>query len=480
MTTRSILEGYNFVKFQGDLVKLRQSHPHVVRRESAMTYRDEYALREIIDMYPNLYDQFLKGWSRSYYLPDRHLEQILQYGSPNIPISAIDVTLYKQSIEEAKNRLRSLQRARAYDVLSELDKVSFKPSSAAGYDYVGEKGPYGGQNHKRAISRAKAVLWSAIAPDGEGIDHVIDTMVPDVSYTRTQLTDLTEKTKVRAVWGRAFHYILLEGVVADPLLKSIISNDSFIHAGKDPTHSVPMLLNTINERCKWIYALDWKQFDATVSRFEINSAFDIIRSFVDFPNVETLGAFEISRQLFIHKKIAAPDGFIYWSHKGIPSGSYFTTMIGSIVNFLRIDYLWRLLVNHPPLEIYTLGDDSLIGDNILLLPDNIAKEANKIGWHFNPSKTEYSKIPEYVTFLGRTSQGGLNIRDLKRCLRLLVYPEYPVTSGRISAYRAQSIAEDAGNMSDLLNRLALRLKRQYGIASEDEVPQYFKRYIFSI
>nr|UTH79014.1 RNA-dependent RNA polymerase [Vitis cryptic virus] len=477
---QSTLSKYVYSNFQADLEKTNIKHPHLVRREPNTTYRDEYALRELMTISPELYSQILEGWSRSYYTRDKHLEAILAYSHPNIHSSSIDARVYWQAIDEVKKGLNSLPLVRAYDVLSELDKVSFKSSSAAGYDYIGAKGPYDGENHSRAIKRAKAILWSVVEDNIQGMTHAIETAVPDVGYTRTQLADLSEKTKVRSVWGRAFHYILLEGVVADPLLQAFSSSDTFYHIGLDPLESVPALLSKVAQSSKWIYALDWKQFDATVSRFEINAAFDIIKSKISFPNQETETAFEISRQLFIHKKIAAPDGYIYWSHKGIPSGSYFTSVVGSIINKLRINYLWLTLTGHLPKHCFTQGDDSLVGDDILLHPDKIGEVANRIGWYFNPEKTEYSTVPELVSFLGRTYQGGVNTRNLTKCIRLLVFPEYPVTSGNISAYRAKSIAEDAGHLSDILNRIALKLERHYGIASDEEVPHYFKRYVHGI
>ena len=474
---RNTLVGYSYTGYIADLEETHQHHTHVVRRETATTYRDEFALQVIQDLDYRQYEQFLHGWSRSYYTPEKHQEAILQYAYPDIPVQSINAEVYNQCIGAIKNEFRSLPDVRAYSVLTQLDLVKYKSSSAAGYGYQGTKGNPGELNHNRAISRAKAVLWSAIATDGEGIEHVIQTSVPDIGYTRTQLTDLTEKTKVRQVWGRAFHYILLEGLVADPFIEAVMTHDTFIHAGRDPTVSVPEVLSQVAANCDWIYSLDWKQFDATVSRFEINSAFDIIKSKTIFPDRETEEAYEITRQLFIHKKVAAPNGKIYFAHKGIPSGSYYTSLVGSIVNRLRIEYLFRSILGRSPTICHTLGDDSLVGDNELIVPSKFGNLANTIGWYFNAEKTEYSRIPEMVTFLGRTYKGGLNVRDLKRCLRLLVFPEYPVSSGRISAYRAKSIAEDCGHMSDLLNRVASRLERQYGLPAEAEVPTYFKRYL---
>nr|QXV86362.1 RNA-dependent RNA polymerase [Partitiviridae sp.] len=477
MKSISTLRSYNYTSFLGDLVNQGLKHPHIVRREEATTYVDRFAMKVVEVQEPLAYEQSLKDWSRSYYLKSDHMKAVMAYSSPNIPTSHIHVPTYQECIEVVKNGLSSLPQVRAFDVLSELDQVTYKPSSAAGYDYVGAKGPQGGENHKRAIKRAKAVLWSVIADDGEGIEHAIQTSVPDVGYTRTQLTDLSEKTKIRQVWGRAFHYILLEGVVADPFIQAIAQGDTFIHTGEDPVISVPYILSKVSSQSSRIYSLDWKSFDATVSRFEMNTAFDIIKSYILFPNIETEAAFEISRQLFIHKKVAAPDGYIYEAHKGIPSGSYFTSIVGSIVNRLRIEYLWKVITGHGPRVCYTLGDDSLVGDDEYVAVTELAEVANHIGWYFNPDKTEFSKIPEGVSFLGRTSVGGLNTRDLKKCLRLLVYPEYPVESGDISAYRARAIAEDSGGLSNLLNRVAGRLECLYGIASEEDVPVYFKRYV---
>nr|WEU67078.1 RNA-dependent RNA polymerase [Galphimia cryptic virus] len=474
------MESYDFTDFSGELENLNVRHPHQVRRESNITYKDEFALNELLTLQEEIYKQYLEGWSRSYYSLDYHMKGIMQYGLPNIPNSAVDNAIYTKAIQAVRTELSSLHPVRAYDIMSELDIIPFKSSSAAGYDYVGAKGEIGGTNHTRAMSRARAIVGSVADGGIQALEHTIRTAVPDVGYTRTQLSNLYITAKVRGVWGRAFHYILIEGSSAYPLIQAFMNRDTFYHIGQDPTTSVPQLLSRVARISRWIYALDWKQFDATVSRFEIHAAFDLLKEKLIFPNYQTEVAFEISRQLFIHKKIAAPDGNTYWAHKGIPSGSYFTSIIGSFVNRLRIGYLWEKLLNHQPTICFTQGDDSLIGDEELIHPTDIGELANTIGWYFNPEKTEYARNPERVTFLGRSYRGGLNIRDLKRCLRLLIYPEYPVNSGRISAYRALSIAEDSGGLSDLLNSIARRLRRHYGVASEEEVPDYFKRYIMGL
>lgn len=471
------LHGYEYTSFQDELNILGGFHLHQVRREPGVTYRDEFALRELMDTYPILYEQILEGWSRSYYTGEAHINAIHQYGTPNITMSQTDQPLWNRARQTVSELLSSLPNVRAFDVTTQLDLISYEPSSAAGYDYNGAKGPPQGENHERAIRRAKATLWSTIRDDDYGPDHTIETAVPDVGYTRTQLTDIREKLKVRGVWGRAFHYILLEGTCADPLLQAFKQGTTFLHIGTDPTISVPNILSQVARSCKWLIALDWRAFDATVNRFEIHTAFDIIGEKIIFPNPETKACFELCRHLFIHKKIAAPDGKIYWSHKGIPSGSYFTSIIGSIVNRLRIEFLWLKLKGRSPKMCFTQGDDSLSGDDDYVSPDDLATAAEPLGWILNAAKTEISRMPEHVSFLGRTIYGGLNQRDITKCIRLLVFPEYPVLTGSISAYRAKSISEDSGGTSQILNEIARRLRRKYGLALESDVPKRLRSYV---
>ncbi|QRG29187.1 putative RdRp [Ambrosia cryptic virus 2] len=475
------IRDYRFTQFSSDLERLNQRHSEQLRRESETIYEDQFAKTELLDISPRLYETCIQGWARSYYSGDKHLAAIMQYATPNIPINQLNQAIWTESIEAVRHGLRSLTRVRAYSVNTELKSVHYIQSSSAGYGYIGAKGEPDGTNHNRAVSRAKATLYSAIRSDGEGIDYAIRESVPDVGYTRTQLAHIAEnQLKVRGVWGRAFHYILLEGTAAKPLLDSFQRSNTFVMIGSDPVTRVPEILSKISDDGKWIMSIDWSQFDATVSQFEIETAFDILKAFIDFPDFDTEMCYEFCKHMFIHKKVAAPDGFIYWAHKGIPSGSYYTSLIGSIINRLRIEYLWRLKFDEGPNVCYVLGDDSLIAYDRFYDPNELAAEAFKLNWLMNPEKTEYSTIPNAITFLGRTVRGGMNQRDLKKCLRLLILPEYPVEDGRIAAYRAEAIAEDAGGTSEVLNTIAKRLKRIYGVALEHEVPIRLRRYQFAI
>lgn len=475
MATNELIRNYKFRDFNGPLERTDAQHSHKIMRECETILYDEYALEEVQALDPLAVEQRLEGWARSYYTNSKHLQSILNYGTEDPEPRLFDATSWQHAIEATRTELNKLGRVQAFDALTQLDQIPYESTASAGFNYSGKKGLWKGKNHKKAIRRARALLGSVV-DNPDGLQRSIVTMVPDVGYTRTQLTYLPDKLKVRGVWGRAFHYILLEGTTAAPLLQAFKSTDSFFYIGRDPVLDVPRTIHKAKRLGEWLFTLDWSGFDATASTVEIETAFDLIKEVMIFPNWSTEVAFYLSKQLFIHKKIAAPDGYIYFAHKGVPSGSYFTMVIGSIINKLRCEYMWHRIHGRSPAFIVTQGDDALGSDNEQFQVDAAATDVAHLNWILNPAKVEITKYPYQVEFLGRTEKGGINVRELTKCLRLLVYPETRVTSGSISAYRARAIADDAGGLSELLNRVAQRLENRYGIAPEHTVPKRLQIY----
>ncbi|QED42892.1 unknown, partial [Lomandra cryptic virus 1] len=403
----------------------------------------------------------LAGWARSYYQLEQHVKAILAYDREKLP-EPTDVS-WNQTKQHTESKFRRFEKVQSLSYQN-FDAVHWMQSSAAGYGYVGRKGD--NENYKRAKRTAVTIA--------EKLDHnrsygpeAIENSTPDVAFTRTQLSQLKVKTKVRNVWGEAFHYVLLESLFSEPLVDFFKEEESFYFIGQDPLLAVPALVEEILSSKDYVYMFDWSQFDATVQEWEIRFAFDCLENMLTFPsNVE----FQIWRfiiELFIYRKIAGPNGVLYLKSQGIPSGSCFTNIVGSITNYVRIQYMFQRLTSHFA-TVFTHGDDSLAGvETTQYVPmGRFAEIGEPLGWIINTAKSSVSRKREGVSFLSRSVRESQNYREELTCLRMLLYPEYEVKSGDISALRAKSIMVDAGPHSQYLFDIFIYLKEKYGIAQE--------------
>lgn len=458
------------------LITIGEIPPRHTREEYKILI-DEPVYNEVKRFASHADMQEIDGWARSFYTLEGHLNAIALFRKP--------------LISEPTDPLWNATKAETYEKISTLfpkvavlpfetgfDSVPYESSSAAGYGYEGKKGE--GNN----FSRAKKIANAAVRTFKEEIDainystavnNISYNSTPDVAFTRTQLAKLPS-IKVRIVFGEAFHNILIEGLSAAPLLAAFKSMDTFYFMGKDPTTHVPRLLYNMSEEEGWFICLDWKSFDATVQLWEIDHAFNCIETLLSFDSDLSKLTFIYARESFKKRKLASPDGKLYMRTGGIPSGSYFTNIIGSIINYVRIHYICHKL----ELDIsncFVQGDDSVIFVRSAEKPNiyEIADAGSQFGWILNPSKCTITAESENVTFLGRSQMHQFNIRERLKVLRLMCFPEYEVGDSRISTARVKAIARDAGFNDPLYNKIYYALKTMYGEA--DSVPHHLLTYI---
>lgn len=451
--------------------------PDRVAREEFQILYDEPVYRMVKQFASKSDMQEIDGWARSFYTLEGHVESILQYRKPLLQEPTYQEWLMAK--EEVRDEVRgAFAPVQSLDFNTQFDIIPYEGSSAAGYGYHGKKGE--GDNFKRAKGIANALVRTFVEETQSlGIEqataNVIQNSTPDIGFTRTQLAKLPS-IKVRNVFGEAFHYILIEGLSASPLLEAFKREDTFYVSGKDPTTYVPRYLTELDKYPGWIIALDWSKFDATVQLWEIDHAFHCIEQILTFPNVHTQAAFEISKILFKQRKLAAPDGVLWMRISGIPSGSYFTNLIGSIINYTRVRYVCNRM-GFNVLSARVQGDDSIIKidadtkPNMFEVSDIIAEH----GWALNPLKCTVSQTSEWVTFLGRSQLQLFNIRERMKILRLMCFPEYKVDDPKISTARVRMIARDAGFRDPIYNKILYAMLRLYGEAPS--VPAHLRTFV---
>lgn len=291
-------------------------------------------------------------------------------------------------------------------------KVTSNPSGSAGLTNYGCSKA---DSMTRALERGLQVMRGTKQPE------------PCLAFKRTQFND-----KTRLVWGYPYSMTVIEGLVAKPLLDNFKKKRTPM-AFAITSGALGTRLRVSSYHKEWAYSLDLSQFDATISSDFIDLAFDILETWFDLTEVETVSGlsvqeiFKIIRRYFIHTTIVMPDGNIYIgkSH-GVPSGSYFTQMVDSIVNTIMagwVSFTFNLHVSVK--DIFVLGDDLLIWSNRRVSLDRISKAVNS-SLHLKLHGSEKSEIVRYdevIHYLGRDWENGLPSLDESEILKRMVYPE---------------------------------------------------------
>jgi hypothetical protein len=165
--------------------------------------------------------------------------------------------------------------------------------------------------------------------------------------------------------------------------------------------------------------MDYSKFDSSISSYLIRQAFSILATWFDPHDLEKYGWDKIINY-FIYTPIVMPDGNLYRGKKhGVPSGSYFTQLIDSIVNTIligAISHKFKLGIGWTKFLI--LGDDVIINfKNAKELMPEISKFLNEFGITLNTEKQKFAPH-----FLGAYWYHGKPFRDFEELKSKAVYP----------------------------------------------------------
>jgi hypothetical protein len=250
---------------------------------------------------------------------------------------------------------------------------------------------------------------------------------PCLAFKRTQFNE-----KTRLVWGYPYSMTCIEGLVAKELIELFKRRNTPMAFAK-ATGVLGTKLRVASYHKEWAYSLDMSQFDATISAELIHIAFKILRTWFDGQEVEPVSGktvdeiFDQIEYYFIHTTIVMPDGNIYiGKDHGVPSGSYFTQMVDSIVNVIiggTVASRFKLHVDKS--DIFVLGDDLMMWSNRKMSLDVIAKYANEqFGVIMHGSeKSEVFHYDEVIHYLGRDWENGLPTLSEDEVLKRMIFPE---------------------------------------------------------
>lgn len=164
--------------------------------------------------------------------------------------------------------------------------------------------------------------------------------------------------------------------------------------------------------------VDFSAFDSSVPKFLIDRAFGIVKGMLDLTHDEEVMLSELCNY-FVYTPIALYNE-VRTKFKGIPSGSAFTQLIGSIVNMIACHY--AALSYESNIELVSrfscwLGDDSYLVFSYMrersFMMGKFLDRFQDLCLTANPDKTEYGLVnqrnPCELTFLGMRRKADIRV-----------------------------------------------------------------------
>lgn len=383
------------------------------------------------------YDLVPERDNKSVYKPRDLVGQLARYGQK--PVLRYDSDLLKQAQDITLRVFGGDHRLKVSPLTEEL-RFFAKQEKSSGLPELTKKG----KAFERDLWRASKIACGEKAPD------------PCVAYHRVQHGVRGPKT--RLVWGYPQSMFLLEARFAPQLISHYLERRTPMAFG--------LLKSQVSARMQQIrnsglrYSLDFSGFDSSISAQWVDFAFSVLATHFHFADEEEERVWMKITNYFIHTPIMLPNQEVWVKHHGVPSGSYFTQMVDSIVNFMAITYAWLKAtgVAVPQERVLVLGDDSLVGQSKYVDLSEIAHSMAQLGLKLNVEKTEISRFGDRDPhFLGHFWGGGFAYRPLEELAVRLAFPEKPSgihDARERHAVRALSYVSDSLNSQKLIQALA--------------------------
>jgi hypothetical protein len=247
-----------------------------------------------------------------------------------------------------------------------------------------------GKSLKRTTSAGLPYLVSKGTVLDGGIDNIdLSWRGPCVLFTRTQ-----EQGKVRPVWGYPIPMTLLEARYFVPYFAKFKAHPCMsAYGGPDAVDEAITVLLTRKEKDHVVYSEDYSSFDHTIAPGWSEAEFDAIRdTFQAGQNISD--DFTDIAEYFVTCGITTPDGVIS-GHHGIPSGSMWTSVIGSSCH-LRAQAAVRPI---QPSTNQVMGDDGVSVQPPSIDEEYLADVYSEFNLVFNKDKTFQSR--DEVLYLQR-------------------------------------------------------------------------------
>lgn len=239
---------------------------------------------------------------------------------------------------------------------------------------------------------------------------------PCVAYKRTQ-----KGNKTRLVWGYPLEMTIMEARFARPLIDYFKDRSTPMAFGMTKCELGAKLHRNFEDKPGVTVCLDYSKFDTSISSEMIYRAFRVLSTWFTREDQEKLG-WEVVMKYFIRTPIVMPDGHLYTGkNHGVPSGSYFTQLIDSIVNVaLCYAMASRFGFEFSERQLFVLGDDSIMQIKGKFSLHEMAAYVKTLGMTLHE---DTKSIVGYCHFLGAVWEKGKPDAPIDELTRKAVFPE---------------------------------------------------------
>jgi hypothetical protein len=317
----------------------------------------------------------------------------------------------------------------------DVSEIWTNKSASAGAIGTGSK-----ETNEVACLEAAFKLKEMIS-EGKPFDEI---WIPAIAFHRAQLGHLTKVVdgriqysyegvmKDRFIWGLDGGTVTVEAQYARPLIDHFMKH-WYGYSGGDSSEKLRQKIRECRPEKHWISA-DFSKFDQTIQPWVIEDVFSIIKEFFDPQYHQELDWICYN---FINTYVVYSGGRIAQKHRGIPSGSNFTQVVGSMCNALmmltfissraghdvsfdeRCRYVERelnvkssVLNDTGKHSMFVMGDDNLMFTRTKIDIEVLSKYVHRVfGTTIHPEKTDFGGHRDFPIYLKREWRGDGEYRE---------------------------------------------------------------------
>lgn len=197
-----------------------------------------------------------------------------------------------------------------------------------------------------------------------------------------------------------------------------------IYAGGKVPRDLFQLVNRNRFKYQNWVSIDYSKYDQTIPGWLLEQAFRVVRSWFGEFDAKEQKLWNIIVNDFIHKGFVGPEGNIVYADNGLPSGSMFTQIIGTICNRIMIQtFAYAQGYENKVVTIICSDDNLIFYDEWFDYVKYASYVSHNFGVNVSADKCSYGTRRDNPEFLSRYWTTTGIYRNPKILIAKMMYPE---------------------------------------------------------